>query len=174
MMHNRPLWWWIALACTTVLLVTIFVSFGWVMGWTDGGNRWYLYIEHGVLHGDNAQPPGATPSARPWYGSFEFTSSLIYDPWVPFPSLSHAPWGNWYFALPLHFPLLALFIVVIVPILPPVVKRRRRRRGQCVNCKYDLTANESGKCPECGLALHGMTRSTTPCAKDACEGKPSE
>jgi ribosomal protein L32 len=28
--------------------------------------------------------------------------------------------------------------------------RRRRRRNQCPHCSYDLTANVTGVCPECG------------------------
>ena len=28
--------------------------------------------------------------------------------------------------------------------------KRRRVRGECVRCGYDLYANESGVCPECG------------------------
>ena len=29
-------------------------------------------------------------------------------------------------------------------------RRRRREKGLCVECGYDLTANVSGVCPECG------------------------
>jgi hypothetical protein len=29
-------------------------------------------------------------------------------------------------------------------------RRRRRKAGRCVACGYDLTANVSGVCPECG------------------------
>ncbi len=32
-------------------------------------------------------------------------------------------------------------------------RRRRRREGWCVKCGYDLTGNESGKCPECGTEI---------------------
>jgi hypothetical protein len=28
----------------------------------------------------------------------------------------------------------------------------RRRKGLCLHCGYDLTANTSGVCPECGRA----------------------
>lgn len=31
--------------------------------------------------------------------------------------------------------------------------RRRPTEGHCPNCNYNLTANESGKCPECGTKL---------------------
>ena len=32
--------------------------------------------------------------------------------------------------------------------------RRRQRPGHCSRCAYDLTGNTSGRCPECGLAVH--------------------
>lgn len=31
-------------------------------------------------------------------------------------------------------------------------KRSRQKRGLCLTCGYDLTANMSGACPECGTA----------------------
>ncbi len=35
--------------------------------------------------------------------------------------------------------------------------RRRPLSGHCKNCNYDLTANESGKCPECGTPTSAST-----------------
>lgn len=32
----------------------------------------------------------------------------------------------------------------------PLRRWRRRRKGLCVKCRYDLTANVTGTCPECG------------------------
>ena len=32
----------------------------------------------------------------------------------------------------------------------PLRRRRRKRRGLCLACGYDLRANTSGVCPECG------------------------
>ncbi|MCP4594422.1 MAG: hypothetical protein GY842_27135 [bacterium] len=34
----------------------------------------------------------------------------------------------------------------------PLRRYRRRRKGLCLTCGYDLTGNESGRCPECGEA----------------------
>ena len=36
---------------------------------------------------------------------------------------------------------------------PGTIIARRRRSGECTNCGYDLTGNESGVCPECGEAI---------------------
>jgi len=35
----------------------------------------------------------------------------------------------------------------------PLRRWRRRRKGLCVRCGYNLTGNESGRCPECGSEL---------------------
>ncbi len=32
-------------------------------------------------------------------------------------------------------------------------RHRRREQGLCVDCGYDLTGNESGKCSECGVRI---------------------
>ena len=152
MTTRKRWWWWVALVGAVVLVVAIPVSFRRVMGWTDSQSRWYLYIEHGVLHGNNIQSPSFPPPIRPSYGNFQFTSSPIYDPWVAFPSVETFGVNEWSFKLPLHFPFIALTFVVAWPYLPPIVKRCRRKAGLCVGCAYDLTGNESGVCPECGEA----------------------
>ena len=36
---------------------------------------------------------------------------------------------------------------------PAWVRRERRRQGLCAACGYDLTANVSGVCPECGQTV---------------------
>ncbi len=35
--------------------------------------------------------------------------------------------------------------------------RRSHRDGSCATCGYDLTKNESGRCPECGAVIQGET-----------------
>ncbi len=35
----------------------------------------------------------------------------------------------------------------------PLRRYRRRRRGLCVTCGYNLTGNESGRCPECATEI---------------------
>src|SRR5207249_9172825 len=58
--------------------------------------------------------------------------------------------GNQY-ALVTWAPLVLL--VMVMAILPP---RRDRLSGhpRCRACRYDLTGNESGVCPECGTRTH--------------------
>lgn len=52
---------------------------------------------------------------------------------------------------------------VIVFLLWPLRRRKRRRAGYCQTCGYDLTANTTGVCPECGtevMALNSQTDQT--------------
>lgn len=72
-------------------------------------------------------------------------------------------WGMW---VGVFLPLLLVFMVVVGGMLAlmawwsqrtsdkhlsePKEVVERRERGECVICGYDLTANTSGRCPECG------------------------
>ncbi len=151
--NKRRWWWWVALGCMTLTVFTISNSFFRVMGWTDSQSRYYLYIEHGVVFGNNVKNLGAVPIARPWYGAFRSYSSPIYSPWTLLPSFNDLGGGEWEFKFPLHVPLLASLLVVVVPLLPFLVKRRRLKAGLCIRCEYNLTGNESGVCPECGTEV---------------------
>lgn len=42
--------------------------------------------------------------------------------------------------------------------------RRRVDPNRCRRCGYNLTGNTSGRCPECGIAIKGITDSTGDCA----------
>jgi hypothetical protein len=57
--------------------------------------------------------------------------------------------------LPLLFVALAAYPMVAF-IRGPLRRWRRRDPGLCRRCGYNLTANTSGRCPECG------TPATTP------------
>ena len=72
-----------------------------------------------------------------------------------------------------HAVALPHWVLFLVTGVPPTVRgakwtrralRRLRQRptGHCVRCGYDLTANVSGVCPECGTAV--QPRAATPVA----------
>ncbi len=49
--------------------------------------------------------------------------------------------------------VLAFLWVGVLFVSPRWRRRQRHRRGLCTGCGYDLTGNESGKCPECGAPI---------------------
>lgn len=51
-------------------------------------------------------------------------------------------------------------------------KRPRTVTHRCVGCGYDLTGNESGRCPECGKKIERALRGRL-VAKDAVTGQPT-
>ena len=57
--------------------------------------------------------------------------------------------------IPLWMPL-AFFACypAIAFIRGPLRRWRRRRAGLCTRCAYNLTGNQSGLCPECGIKVH--------------------
>ncbi|UCF33437.1 MAG: hypothetical protein JSV78_13995 [Phycisphaerales bacterium] len=151
---RKPWWWWTALAGTALVIVSIALSFRWIIGWTDSAYRIFLYFEHGMLCcNPNVPPPGASAVALPWYGAFELYRSSVYEPWRILPRIDVSIPGQWSVKVPLHVSLLVLLPIVVYPILPSVVRRNRQKRALCGNCAYDLTGNESGVCPECAKAM---------------------
>ena len=64
-------------------------------------------------------------------------------------------WRPWLFSgmgTGVSIPLWGLLLIVAIP---PVVRWRRSKKrsaGHCKTCGYDLTGNESQRCPECGTA----------------------
>jgi len=64
------------------------------------------------------------------------------------------------FAVPnwvLVFVCIAACAITMRPVAIAMRRRLRVRRGHCQSCAYDLTANTSGRCPECGLPVPGRT-----------------
>lgn len=53
----------------------------------------------------------------------------------------------------LAYPLVAFGAYPLIALFRGRLNRRRRMRaGQCIKCGYNLEGNESGVCPECGVA----------------------
>jgi hypothetical protein len=80
-----------------------------------------------------------------------------YKKWFAFNRVSvKRPDGKYFMSRILSFPIGLATLAFAFPLACMWWIRvgrpcRRRRRGLCVRCGYDLRANLSGKCPECGL-----------------------
>ncbi|MFN0136425.1 MAG: hypothetical protein ACKVS9_09965 [Phycisphaerae bacterium] len=57
--------------------------------------------------------------------------------------------------LPMRNVLIALLLIALALIGIP---RRYARVGHCMHCDYNLTGNESGRCPECGASTAAKAR----------------
>ena len=57
----------------------------------------------------------------------------------------------------IRIPFWALLIADAIPLIVLVRKRKQVPPGHCRKCRYDLTGNVSGVCPECGMMIlqHG-------------------
>lgn len=56
--------------------------------------------------------------------------------------------------LALELPFWILFAAAAAPAAAISIRDRHKRApGHCLRCNYDLTANQSGICPECGLSV---------------------
>jgi hypothetical protein len=98
--------------------------------------------------------------------SFRFPGlavSLRRDPGEDFELTDSAQWlrrTGWgcYILLSVNawFPLVLFAVYPLWRLVRfrPLRRAYRRRRGWCPACGYDLTANLSGVCPECGTAVH--------------------
>jgi hypothetical protein len=71
--------------------------------------------------------------------------------------LAHSDWSDpkWASQLALEFPMwFGTTVFAVLPLVWLLTRRRRRlSAGSCARCGYDLTANASGTCPECGTVI---------------------
>lgn len=68
---------------------------------------------------------------------------------------------------PTHLPSEGLLVgdVLLITLIPgylrDYVASRRLRHGFCRECRYDLTGNVTGVCPECGTPIETVSNDTT-------------
>jgi len=114
-----------------------------------------VVLTDGSTFGRSMSSPSTSPSTRStppqvFYGQGN-TIELAFLGWeLEYDCVTRI--GRIATPLPMLAVLFALFSLTL-GIRGPLLRRRRRKRGLCVKCGYDLTANVSGTCPECGTPI---------------------
>ena len=117
-----------------------------VVGWSNG--RIIISLSGGAIRCVAFPDNGVIPvRVRWWWSGFKGFHTRLR------PNYERNSAGTLGFVLPMWMPVV-LFAMALWICRRSVYWRRRRRKklGQCLNCCYDLTGNESGVCPECGEA----------------------
>ncbi len=103
----------------------------------------------GFLSGDSNPKIRQFQQAPGVDAGLEFPNVRAISAWVP----RYRAYPD-YGVICLHIPLIlpvALFALASAYFLLPFHRRRDRiKQGHCPHCGYNLTANTSNKCPECG------------------------
>ena len=68
-------------------------------------------------------------------------------------SIGFIPFGHELIALTLLVPIAVVYIIWVRYLILRSRREKRVQTGLCENCGYDLTANASGVCPECGVGV---------------------
>ena len=111
-----------------------------------------------VWHGTKLEPAA---TAR-WFDSFTVPAGLEFlDDATARGSAGPVRWSAFEdrfagtgYEVGLHLSLIAA--LVATPLAWATLARRRPPPGHCRSCGYDLTANASGRCPECGAAVQPL------------------
>jgi len=141
------LWRLCIAACALVMLVwalsfsrTLHVCTGWWM-FELGNGAFGVTRLGGHVKPQVAFSPSPSPDLIYWWPHYQYVGggSRIYV--------------DWWFALPVWVPL---FFMVGICVLLLWKGRGRAGENDCQACGYDLTANVSGTCPECGTPVPGQ------------------
>ena len=134
---------WTAGVLCVALLATWPLSFGWALrcqSWHLGAN-----LHQGALM--VSYHPGATyiTACR----IMPFLELPVAPDWLP----GYARYPGFPSAVTLWIPVWILLVAVAVPTAFVFWRDRPSPPGHCPRCRYDLTGNVSGVCPECGRAV---------------------
>ncbi len=124
-----------------------------------GSFVWSLEIGYGtrvvavVAGGLDVGSIGSPPAAR-WWMAIESSPPFLTHEWWRASRWSRADGGEDLF-VPLWplVPAMAAYVVVVWRRTRPVPA------GACASCRYDLTGNVSGICPECGTPIRATGES---------------
>jgi hypothetical protein len=141
----------------SLLIVLVFVaSMWWYVGYlrTDGQRAWAYSIESGsfIIIPVFRPPPLDSPTAGGSVGKIR--DVRCFWTFLGVIGSRSRPRNTWFY-MPLWIP----FLLFALPTTFLFWRDRRRiPPGHYQRCRYDLTANTSGVCPECGNSLTSSPR----------------
>lgn len=141
----------------------------------------WVSVTHRVGSSDNARSsmPGRVELAYQWpddpqvfrvvgyrsyaFGPFSYTQQIF----AYTDSTGVKPGRLLRIVFPLWLPMILLLIYPTIRLcLGPVRQGFRMRRGRCGRCGYDLRANTTNTCPECGQVVPGRFRTPADAVED--------
>lgn len=133
----------------TGLAVCVVVAVAWVtsilrnVGYSRGRIDFGLAL--GGAYGILSEHPGG-------WGWFNYPggrfAGVVWSPNLDLRRFGQTPFNGW--GRNLFVPLWLPFLLVAIPTFILWRRDRRPPPGHCLRCRYDLTGNVSGRCPECG------------------------
>jgi len=143
-----------------LIVVAFLMSLPYTVGWSDGsvpfqtimqcyGGRFMLHvIDRGKL------PARKLYDAEKGWGWGSHWDNPIELEWLR-PGLAFGA-AKGLIRIGVNIPLWLPFLLVLIPTAYLWYREWRTiPLGHCQKCGYDLTGNESGRCPECGPQLDG-------------------
>ncbi len=161
---------WLLLICGLVTSGAFVASHWWSIGYWSKGSSLQPIVQTGLWNSAVQMSIRAAPPGEYWLHPIRVDAGFDHGPIVP-------RYRKWNFRLPYRLPRDQLIIddpvgtfeqiafdTFVIPIWLPLLvlsistsllwlHDRRVLPGHCRRCRYDLTGNTSGVCPECGFAV---------------------
>lgn len=144
---------WTCLVCLVLLVVTVAVSH--IRYIVFQAPYISILMSSGRLGIGTSRLPGIAPRDSMYFLIQPIEPRGPLFPW--FDSIVTLDGWNM-IIIPLWLPLACMALLTVVLFIR---NRARRIEGLCRKCNYNLTGNESGVCPECGLAHKLYNNDTT-------------
>jgi hypothetical protein len=165
--YLRPIAKWTGTLAVILILLTLVASQWYALCWHE--TRLVLFAHAPVRAGWERHLGFGIDSGEAFFGwTADWRHPLPFAPTgvsvnrIPYSPDRFALWLSSFFRLPearwtattstrsVHVPLWTPLLCFIVPTLWLWHRDRYNKPGHCQRCRYDLTGNTSGVCPECG------------------------
>ena len=111
---------------------------------------WTVFLSNGALSARSSRFVGQMVGDFIGGRISGFSSNGLLPTYKHTPATASWPFDDREARVPLGPPL---FVIAVLTAFSWGRDRRRFPAGHCRRCGYDLTKNESGRCPECGVVI---------------------